>query len=118
MGNGFSINAVGVAIAPPVVRPSPDTTTHAVPTELPAPRAATQPPGTAAAANNPQAPQRQLTQNVVVDSPANTIVYQTINQQTGQVISQFPDDAVLQARAYYHALDELTLEKGLFDETA
>jgi len=120
MGTDFSIRPVGVPVAFPVVRQTSDATTAAVQTELPPPQSTQQPTTTAAANNQPQPPasQPQLSQNVVIDSAANSIVYQTINQQTGQVINQFPDDAVLQARAYYRAVDELTLERGLYDQTA
>jgi hypothetical protein len=82
-------------------------------------------PASAAAATNDAQPQvspapanPQVTQNVVVDSAANSIVYQTINKTTGQVINQFPDDAVLQARAYYRALEEVSLDRSLYDQTA
>jgi hypothetical protein len=87
---------------------------------LPAPQAASQTTAAAGAANSSQGSQSVLSQTVVVDRAANTVVYQTINQQTGQVLNQFPDDAVLQARAYFRALDEAQLEKsqGLLDQTA
>jgi uncharacterized FlaG/YvyC family protein len=69
-------------------------------------------------ANNPPAPASDLSQNVVIDRAANTVVYQTIDQQTNQVINQFPDDAVLLARAYFRALDDAKLDKSLYDQTA
>jgi len=119
MGTDFSIRPVGVPVATPVVRPQPDATGGAVPTELPAPKAAAAPTDAAASANNPSPPpEPRLGQNVVVDRGAGTVVYQTINQQTGQVISQSPDDAVLQARAYYRALEELQADSNLYDQTA
>jgi uncharacterized FlaG/YvyC family protein len=118
MGTDFSIRPVGVPVALPVVRPTSDATTGAVPTELPAPQAPSQPATAAAVANNLQASASNLTQNVVIDRAANTIVYQTIDAQTNQVISQFPDDAVLQARAYFRALADVQLDKSLYDQTA
>lgn len=120
MGTDLSIRPVGVPVTFPVVRPVSDASSGAVRTELPAPQSTTQAAPPAATNNQPQPPasQPQLTQNVVIDRAANTIVYQTINQNTGQVISQFPDDAVLQARAYYRAFEELSLERGLYDQTA
>jgi hypothetical protein len=127
MGTDLSIRPVGVPVTFPVVRPAPDATTGAVQTELPAPQSTTQSAAADVANNQPQAPasqqqapagQPQLSQNVVIDSAANTIVYQTINQQTGAVVNQFPDDAVLQARAYYRAVEELTVERSQYDQTA
>jgi hypothetical protein len=119
MGTDFSIRPVGVPVALPAVRPTSDVTTSAVPTELPAPQAPSQPATAAPLTNsNPQGTASDYSQNVVIDRAANTIVYQTIDQQTNQVISQFPDDAVLLARAYYRALDTATLDKSLYDQTA
>ena len=124
MSTDFSIRPVGIPAALPVVRPASDGTANAVQTQLPAPQAVTQPASAAAATNDAQpqvspAPANpQVTQNVVVDSAANSIVYQTINKTTGQVINQFPDDAVLQARAYYRALEEVSLDRSLYDQTA
>jgi hypothetical protein len=119
MGTDFSIRPVGVPLALPAVRPTSDAASSAVPTELPAPQAPAQPANAAPAANNnPQGAASELSQNVVIDRAANTIVYQTINEQTNQVINQFPDDAVLLARAYFRALDTAKLDKSLYDRTA
>ena len=119
MGMDFSIRPVGAPVAlPVVVRPTSDATTGAVQTELPEPQAPTQPTTISGASNDNQAATDQTSQNVVIDRAANTIVYQTINQLTGQVLDQFPDDAVLQARAYYTALEQVQLEKSLYDQTA
>ena len=43
------------------------------------------------------------------DRTAGLMVYQTINKETDQVVEQYPDEAVLRRRAYFHALD---LAKG------
>jgi uncharacterized FlaG/YvyC family protein len=36
-------------------------------------------------------------------------VFQVVNDRTNQVVQQFPDEAVLRRRAYFHRLD---LAKG------
>jgi len=33
------------------------------------------------------------------------MVYQVVNEKTDQVVDQYPDEAVLRRRAYFHALD-------------
>jgi len=118
MGTDFSIRPVGVPVTFPAIRPTSDATTNAVQTELPAPQAPTQPPASPAASNSTQSSSDNTSQSVVVDRAANTIVYETIDQLTGQVVNQFPDSAVLQARAYYNALEEAQYEKSLYDQTA
>lgn len=118
MGTDFSIRPVGVPVALPVVRQTSDALSSAVQTELPAPQAASQPDSTDSTTYNSQPPASQLSHNVVIDSAANSIVYQTVNQDTGQVINQFPDDVVLQARAYYRALEEVQYQRSLYDQSA
>ena len=43
------------------------------------------------------------------DRAAGSMVYQEVNSNTDQVVEQYPDEAVLRRRAYFHALD---LAKG------
>jgi uncharacterized FlaG/YvyC family protein len=33
------------------------------------------------------------------------MVYQVVDQKTDEVVDQYPDEAVLRRRAYFHALD-------------
>ena len=46
---------------------------------------------------------------IVVDRAAASIVYQVVDLKTSQVVEQFPDEAILRRRAYFHTLD---LTKG------
>jgi hypothetical protein len=40
-----------------------------------------------------------------LDRAAGSIVYQVIDSKTNQVVEQYPDEAMLRRRAYYHTLD-------------
>ena len=42
---------------------------------------------------------------VVIDRDTRAVVYQVIDTRTSQVVNQFPEEAVLRRRAYFHALD-------------
>jgi uncharacterized FlaG/YvyC family protein len=42
---------------------------------------------------------------VVIDRDARAVVYQVIDTKTSQVVKQFPEEAVLRRRAYFHTLD-------------
>ena len=42
---------------------------------------------------------------VIIDREAAAIVYQVVDNRTSQVVKQFPEEAVLRRRAYFHALD-------------
>jgi len=39
------------------------------------------------------------------DRDAAAVVFQVVNSRTDQVVKQYPDDAVLRRRAYFHTLD-------------
>ena len=46
-----------------------------------------------------------LSHQVVIDRAAASIVYQVVDARTSLVVSQFPEEAVLRRRAYFHTLD-------------
>jgi hypothetical protein len=39
------------------------------------------------------------------DRAAASVVYQIVNDKTNQVVRQYPEEAVLRRRAYFHSLD-------------
>jgi uncharacterized FlaG/YvyC family protein len=47
-----------------------------------------------------------VTHQAYYDRSAGAIVFQVINQNTDQVVDQYPDEAVLRRRAYFHSLDQ------------
>ena len=48
---------------------------------------------------------RSVSNQVVIDREAASIVYQVVDNRTSQVVRQFPEEAVLRRRAYFHTLD-------------
>jgi hypothetical protein len=110
MSTDFSIRPVGAPVAAPVVRPQPDATTDAVQTELPAPKTPTPPDASAPIGASPQATDNR-SRDVVVDSAAAELVYRVVDSRTNQVVSQYPEEAKLRARAYFRSLDEAKLSK-------
>ena len=46
-----------------------------------------------------------VSNQVVIDRDARSIVYQVVDNRTSLVVKQFPDEAVLRRRAYFRALD-------------
>ena len=120
MGTDFSIRPVGVPVATPVIRPLPDAASGGVATELPPPQATTAPDPSAAANNDLQA-DGDLSREVSIDRAAGSIVYSVVDNRTSQVISQYPDDARLRARAYVRSIEDAKLDKSLhlkLDQTA
>ncbi len=106
MSTDFSIRPVGAPVPSPVVRPQPDAAVKAVQTELPAPKATTAADGSDPTDNDPQAAADQLSRQVIIDRAAAEVVYRVVDSRTRQVVSQYPDEVRLRARAYMRSLDE------------
>jgi uncharacterized FlaG/YvyC family protein len=105
MSTDFSIKPVGASVAAPIVQPTSETAHHAVATELPPDQSVTAADPSARAGTDFNAVNVSLSNQVFVDRDAAAIVYQVVDNRTSQVVRQFPDEAVLRRRAYFHALD-------------
>lgn len=109
MSTDFSIKPVGSPVATPIVQPAIEAAHKAVTTELPAPQSVTAADAGRRVRNDTQTATPSVSRQVVVDQAAASIVYQVIDQRTDTVVTQYPDEAVLRRRAYFHTLD---LTKG------
>jgi hypothetical protein len=105
MSTDFSIKPVGAPVATPIVQTASDAVSNAVATQLPASQSVTVPDASSGASNNSQGSSDYISRQAFFDSDASSIVYQSVNEQTDQVVNQFPDEAVLRRRAYFHTLD-------------
>jgi hypothetical protein len=104
MSTDFNIRPVGTPALSPVIPPSP-AATDAVATELPPTQSVTVvDPGASPRNDQPQS-SANVSHQVVFDSAAASFVFQVLNADTEQVVTQFPDEAMLRRRAYFHALD-------------
>jgi hypothetical protein len=110
MSSDFSIRPVGAPAALSIVQPAVSQAAgNAVATELPASQSVTAVDASVAARNEPLVLNDSVSHQAFIDQAAATIVYQVIDTRTDAVVTQFPDEAVLRRRAYFHALD---LSKG------
>ncbi|WMT72406.1 hypothetical protein [Bradyrhizobium sp. Ash2021] len=115
MSTDFSIKPVGAPVAAPIVQPVNDAAQHAVKTDLPASQSVTATDASSRAASDSDAvtvslsndslSNGSLSNQVFIDRDAAAVVYQVVDNRTSQVVKQFPDEAVLRRRAYFHALD-------------
>jgi hypothetical protein len=105
MSLDISIRPVGAPTATPVVQAASDAVSNAVPTQLPASQSVTAAEADGAIRNDATPPTNLTSHQAYIDQAAASIVYQVINEKTGAVVQQFPDEAVLRRRAYFHALD-------------
>jgi len=109
MSTDFNIKPVGAPVAAPIVQPISEAAHHAVATELPAPQSVSA-SDAGARASDSNAVQvsissASVSNQVVIDRDSRAVVYQVVDNRTSQVVKQFPEEAVLRRRAYFHALD-------------
>ena len=109
MSTDFNIKPVGAPVAAPIVQPISEAAHNAVATELPASQSVTA-TDAGARASDSNAVQvsisnASVSNQVIIDRDAAAIVYQVVDNRTSQVVRQFPEEAVLRRRAYFHTLD-------------
>ena len=105
MSTDFSIKPVGAPVAAPIVQPISEAAEHAVATELPASQSVTATDAARPRTIDANVVKRSVSNQVVIDREAASIVYQVVDNRTSLVVKQFPEEAVLRRRAYFHALD-------------
>ena len=112
MSTDFNIKPVGAPVAAPIVQHVSAAAQHAVATVLPASHSVAAVDASARASTDSAAVRvsissasASVSNQVVIDRDARAVVYQVIDTKTSQVVNQFPEEAVLRRRAYFHALD-------------
>jgi uncharacterized FlaG/YvyC family protein len=110
MSTDFNIKPVGAPVAAPVVQHVSEAAQHAVATQLP-PSQSVSAADAGTRANIDSDAVRvsisnaSVSNQVVIDRDARSVVYQVVDNRTSQVVKQFPEEAVLRRRAYFHTLD-------------
>jgi hypothetical protein len=105
MSTDFSIRPVGVPAPAPVVQPASQAVSNAVATDLPASQTVTAADAGAAVRNDAQSANEFISHQTFFDRAAGSMVFQVVDSKTDQVVDQYPDEAVLRRRAYFHMLD-------------
>ena len=110
MSTDFNIKPVGAPVAAPVVQHVSEAAQHAVATQLPASQSVSAADAGTRANIDSDAVRvsisnASVSNQVVIDRDARAVVYQVVDNRTSQVVKQFPEEAVLRRRAYFHALD-------------
>ena len=122
MSTDFNIKPVGAPVAAPIAQPVSDAAQNAVATVLPASQSVAAVDASARTSNESDAVQvsisnaaasnaaaasaaASVSNQVVIDRDAGAVVYQVVDNRTSQVVKQFPEEAVLRRRAYFHTLD-------------
>ena len=114
MSTDFNIKPVGAPVAAPIVQPISEAAHNAVATDLPASQSVVASDAGVRTNYDSDAvhvsiSNASVSNQVVIDRDAGSVVYQVVDNRTSQVVKQFPEEAVLRRRAYFHTLD---LTKG------
>ena len=104
MSTDFSIRPVGAPVPVSLPPVASNAAIGGVPTQLPASQTVTAPDASATSSNNLPG-SSDLSRQAFFDTAAASIVFQSVDALTGQVVAQFPDDATLRRRTYFHSLD-------------
>ena len=105
MSADFSIRPVGAPVNIPVAQPLSEAAGNAVATDLPASQSVTASDAGAAVRNDVGTANPYISHQAFIDQAAASIVYQVIDGRTQTVVDQYPDEAILRRRAYFHTLD-------------
>jgi hypothetical protein len=110
MSTDFNIKPVGAPVAAPIVQPISEAAHNAVATDLPASQSVVAPDAGVRTNYDSDAvhvsiSNASVSNQVVIDRDAGSVVYQVVDNRTSQVVKQFPEEAVLRRRAYFHTLD-------------
>jgi hypothetical protein len=105
MSTDFSIRPVGAPAPSPVVPPPSKAANEAITTDLPPSQSVVAADASVGASNNPQTTSEDLSRQAFFDRDAGSVVFQVVDDRTDQVVKQYPDEAVLRRRAYFHTLD-------------
>jgi hypothetical protein len=110
MSTDFSIRPVGSPAPAPAIPPAVSQAVDSgVATQLPPSQSVTVAGASAGLGDNSAASSVSISRQAYIDQAAASIVFQVIDTKTDSVVQQYPDDAILRRRAYFHTLD---LTKG------
>jgi hypothetical protein len=106
MSTDFSIRPVGVPVAPSFPPAASNAALGGVPTQLPANQTVTASDASTTSRNDQQSLPAFVSQQAYFDTAAASVVFKAVDDLTGEVVSQYPNDAMLRRRAYFHSLDQ------------
>jgi hypothetical protein len=109
MSTDFSIRPVGVPAPSPVAQPASQAANNAIATDLPASQSVTAADAGGAVRNDVPTDADYVSHQAFFDRSAASMVFQVVDSKTEQVVDQYPDEAMLRRKAYFHTID---MEKG------
>lgn len=106
MSLDFNIRPVGAPIATIVAQAPSLAVSNAVATVLPTNQSVTAAEPTASLRNDVLTlSEEAVSHQAFYDRASASLVFQVVDSKNAEVVEQYPDEAVLRRRAYFHALD-------------
>jgi hypothetical protein len=106
MSTDFSIRPVGAPVSTSFLPAASDAARGGVATQLPPSQSVTATDASTASRNDQPGPSESLSHQAFFDTSAASVVYQSVDGLTGQVVQQYPDQATLRRRSYFRSLDQ------------
>ncbi len=108
MNPGLTIRPIASVAPTDVVRTAPVAENNAVRTDLAPSQSVTVAPQSTAIRNDPalMSNQRNVSRELVVDPEMREVIYRVVDVNSGQVVRQVPDEAILRLRAYTRAIEK------------
>ena len=104
MSTDFSIRPAGAPVPVSLPPAASSAVLGGVPTQLPASQTVTATDASTTSSGNLLS-SSDLSRQAFFDTAAASLVFQSVNAVTGAVVQQYPDDATLRRRTYFHSLD-------------
>lgn len=119
MNPGLTIRPIASVAPTDAVRTAPVAGDNAVRTDLAPAQSVTVAPESTALRNDPAliTNQRSVSRELVVDPEMREVIYRVVDVNSGEVIRQVPEKALLRLRAYTRALEEGFTAAEAFQES-
>ena len=104
MDTGLAVRPTSGATQTSIARPDPAPVRQAVATDLAPAQSVTASTNADAARHDAQSAQDSNVRKIILDAHSREVIYQVVNAESGRVVRQVPDEAILRLRAYTRAI--------------
>jgi hypothetical protein len=120
MDTGLSIRPITSVAQTGVARPEPVPVRDAVATDLAPSQSVTAAVDSTAARNDPAQnnPDSPLSREIVIDAQSREVIFRVIDERSGRVVRQVPEEALLRLKAYVRSLTEDDRKGDVVEKTA
>ena len=104
MDTGLAVRPTSGATQTNIARPDPAPVRQAVATDLAPAQSVTASTNADAARHDAQSAQDSNVRKIILDAHSREVIFQVVNADSGRVVRQIPDEAILRLRAYTRAI--------------